>query len=106
MHLQVVPVNTHFIQCSGLIIQRIFSIDTDSLLILFLRYSRELRELCGFDKVPDASKITHFKQDFKQDLLDVFENLVDLTEPICQEINSTLASMTIFDSSGIESICN
>lgn len=86
----------------ALIIQRIFSIDTDSLLILFLRYSRELREFCGFDKVPDASKITRFKQDFKQDLLDVFENLVDLTEPICQEINSTLASMTIFDSSGIE----
>ena len=86
----------------ALIIQRIFSIDTDALLILFLTYSKELREFCGFDKVPDASKITRFKQDFKQDLLDTFERLVDLTEPICQEINSYLASITIFDSSGIE----
>ncbi len=86
----------------ALIIQRIFSIDTDTLLILFLTYSEDLREFCGFDKVPDASKITRFKQDFKQDLLDTFERLVDLTEPICQEINSYLASMTIFDSSGIE----
>ena len=32
----------------------------------------------------------------------MFDNLVDLTEPICQAIDSTLASMTIFDTSGIE----
>lgn len=47
----------------ALILQRIFSIPTDSLLLVFLRYSRHLREFCGFDKVSDASKITHFKQD-------------------------------------------
>ena len=86
----------------ALIIQRIFSIPTDSMLLLFLTYSKDLREFCCFDKVPDASKITRFKQDFKQDLLDMFENLVDITEPICHEIDSNLASMTIFDSSGIE----
>ncbi len=84
------------------IIQRIFSIPTDSLLIVFLTYSRELREFCGFDKVPDASKFTRFKQDFKGDLKTMFDSLVDLTEPICQDIDSTLASMTIFDTSGIE----
>ncbi len=86
----------------ALIIQRIFSISTDSLLIIFLTYSHELREFCGFDKVPDASKFTHFKQDFKDDLKTMFDNLVDLTEPICQDIDSVLASMTIFDTSGIE----
>jgi hypothetical protein len=42
----------------SLIIQRIFTIPTDSLLILFLTYSKELREFCGFDKVHDASKFT------------------------------------------------
>lgn len=86
----------------ALIIQRVFSIPTDSLLLLFLHYSRHLREFCGFDKVPDASKITRFKQDFLPDLEDVFSRLVDLTEPICQAIDSSKASMTIFDSSGIE----
>ena len=40
----------------ALIIQRIFSIPTDSLLLVFLNYSRHLREFCGFTKVPDASK--------------------------------------------------
>ena len=86
----------------ALIIQRIFSIPTDQLLLTFLAYSKSLREFCGFTKVPDASKITRFKQDFLEDLQLVFDNLVDLTEPICQAIDSSKADMTIFDSSGIE----
>lgn len=86
----------------ALIIQRIFSIPTDRLLLTFLAYSKPLREFCGFSKVPDASKITRFKQDFLDDLQLVFENLVDLTEPICKAIDSAKADMTIFDSSGIE----
>ena len=86
----------------ALIIQRIFSIPTDQLLLTFLHYSKPLRDFCGFTKVPDASKITRFKQDFLNDLQDVFEHLVDLTEPICQAIDSAKAGMTIFDSSGIE----
>jgi transposase len=52
----------------ALLLQRIFSIPTDTLLLVFLHYSRELREFCGFDVVPDASKITRFKQDFHLDL--------------------------------------
>lgn len=86
----------------ALIIQRIFSIPTDQLLLTFLHYSKPLRDFCGFSKVPDASKITRFKQDFLDELQLVFNNLVDLTEPICQAINSAKADMTIFDSSGIE----
>ena len=86
----------------ALIIQRIFSIPTDSLLLVFLHYSRHLREFCGFGKVPDASKITRFKQDFLEDIQTVFERLVDLTEPICQAIDPPKAAMTVFDSSGIE----
>ena len=86
----------------ALIIQRIFSIPTDQLLLTFLHYSKPLRDFCGFTKVPDASKITRFKQDFLEDLQSVFDNLVDLTEPICQAIDSVKADMTIFDSSGIE----
>ena len=86
----------------ALIIQRIFSIPTDQLLLTFLAYSKPLREFCGFTKVPDASKITRFKQDFLEDLQSVFDNLVDITEPICQAIDSVKTDMTIFDSSGIE----
>ena len=86
----------------ALIIQRIFSIHTDQLLLTFLHYSKPLRDFCGFSKVPDASKITRFKQDFLEDLQSAFDSLVDLTEPICRAIDSFKADMTIFDSSGIE----
>ena len=83
-------------------LQRIFSIPTDTLLIIFLKYSQELRDFCGFDVVPDPSKFTRFKQDFLTDLQTMFDRMVDLTEPICHKIDPRLASMTIFDTSGIE----
>lgn len=86
----------------ALIIQKIFSIPTDQLLLVFLQYSKELRDFCGFSKVPDASKITRFKQNFIPELHDMFDHLVDLTEPILQAIDAEKAAMTIFDSSGIE----
>ena len=88
----------------ALLIQRIFSIPTDTLLIVFLKYSQELRDFCGFDVVPDASKFTCFKQDLLMDLQSMFDHLVDLTEPICQKLDFSLASMTIFDTSGIDGI--
>lgn len=86
----------------ALILQKILSIPTDQLLLVFLQYSKELRDFCGFVNVPDASRITRFKQEFYADLKVMFELLVDLTEPICQAIDPQKASMTIFDSSGIE----
>ena len=86
----------------ALLLQRIFSIPTDTLLIVFLKYSQELRDFCGFDAVPDGFQFTRFKQDFLLDLQSMFDHLVDLTEPICQKLNPVLADMTIFDTSGIE----
>ena len=37
----------------ALLLQCIFSIPTDTLLIIFLKYSQELRDFCGFDAVPN-----------------------------------------------------
>jgi len=114
---EIVPVTFHYHFYSGigrnrayplygfiwaLLIQKIFTIPTDQLLLVFLHYSKTLRDFCGFDKIPDASKITRFKQDFLMDLQSVFDRLVDITEPICQAIDAAKADMTIFDSSGIE----
>ena len=68
---EIVPVSfvSHFHAATGrprkhllypmlkaLLLQLIFSIPTTSLLIVFLKYSQELREFCGFSVVPDASK--------------------------------------------------
>lgn len=87
---------------AALIFQKIFSIPTDSLLLLFLQLCPDFRDFCGFRKVPDAPLITRFKQKFLPYLEIMFKHLVDLTEPICQAINPSLAQMLAFDTSGIE----
>ena len=69
------------------LLKHIFSIPTITLLIIFLKNSQELRDFCGFDVVPDASKFTRFKQHFLPDLKVMFHHLLDLTEPVCQRID-------------------
>ena len=88
---------------SALILQKIFNIPTDTLLIIVLNLSSELRSFCGIDKVPDNSKWTRFKQTFYKYLEDMFIKLVDVTEPICNEIDPCLASMLSYDTSAVES---
>lgn len=88
---------------SMLMLQKLFGYTEDTQLLNTLKYSKEMRDFCGLKKVPDASKITHFKQDFVAQLEQLFQRLVDLTEPICQAINSELAGTLQFDTSGVES---
>jgi len=87
----------------ALFLQRIFHYVEDSQLLNTLRFSYEMRAYCGFEKVPDASKLTRFKQDFCEYIRDVFERLVDRTEQICAEMDKALADMLIYDTTGIES---
>lgn len=87
---------------TAFILQKIFSIPTDSLLLLFLRLCKELRDFCGFTKVSDASLMSRFKHDFEPYIGLMFQRMVNYTEPICQMIDSPLAQMLTFDTSGIE----
>lgn len=91
---------------TALIIQKIFSIPTDSLLLILLNLCKELRDFCGFSKVPDAPLLTRFKQNFEPYLEIMFEQMVDYTEPICRMIDSELAHILTFDTSGIELYVN
>ena len=87
----------------GLVLQKIFGYVDDSVLLATLRYSQEMREFCGFEKVPDGAKLTRFKQDFLPYIGEVFERLVELTEPVCRAMDAELADCLIFDTTGIES---
>ena len=87
---------------SALLLQKIIGIPTDKLLIFILKASRELRDYCGFEKVPDSSKLTRFKQDFMPWIEQLFNSLVDITEPLCRKIDKELAETIILDTSGIE----
>jgi len=72
------------------------------MLILFLSLCKELRDSCGFEKVPDAPLFPRFKQGFLPYIELMFQTMVDFTEPICQAIDSFLANILAFDTSGIE----
>lgn len=87
---------------SALILQKILGIPTVALLIIFLTLCSEAREFCGLSKVPDNSQFTRFKKDFASYLEELFNHLVDVTEPICQKIDPVLASTIAYDTSGIE----
>jgi len=86
-----------------LVLQKLFGYIDDTQLLNTLRHSKEMRGFCGLHKVPDASKITRFKQQFTEQLEQLFCRLVELTEPICQSINAELAETLQFDTSGVES---
>ena len=79
----------------SLVLQKIFGYVNDSVLLVTLRHSREMRRFCGFSKVPDAAKLTRFKQDFLPYIMEVFERLVELTEPICRAMDAELADCLI-----------
>lgn len=85
-----------------LILQKLLGISTDSLLIAILKCSSELREFCGFGKVPDASQFTRFREKYCDYLSEMFERLVELTEPICRQISEKKADYLIYDTTGIE----
>lgn len=62
-----------------------------------------LDETIYFDKIVlDASKFTRFNQDFLSDLQSMFDDLINLTELICQRIDKKKAAMPFFDTSGLE----
>ena len=86
----------------GLVLQKVFGYRDDRLLLVTLRHSREMREFCGFRKVPDAAKLTRFRQDFLPYITELFKGLVELTEPICRAMDAELADELIFDTTGIE----
>ena len=87
----------------ALFLQSIFHYVEDTQLLNTLQFSQEMRDYCKLDKVPDNAKLTRFKQDFCDHIREVFERLVNITEPICREMDSALADMLIFDTTGIES---
>ena len=62
-----------------------------------------MRNFFGFNKIPDAAKFTRFKQDFCDYIHDLFERLVDLTEPICRKMDKALSDLLFLDTTGIES---
>jgi len=86
---------------NALLVQKLFSITQDNLLITLLNLSYELRQFCGFDNVPDKTQFSRFKTTYSDDLEVIFHHLVDLTEPICRSLGVRDAQTLIIDTTGI-----
>lgn len=87
----------------ALLIQKLFSIPTDALLLLILNVCQELRDFCGLgNKVFDKTRLSRFKSTFADDIENFFHTMVDLTEPICQILDKEAAKALIIDTTGIE----
>ena len=84
------------------ILKKLFSIAQTAQMILILNCSKELRDLCGFDKVPGQSKFSEFCKNYCAWIEKFFEHLVEVTEPICREIDKKKADYLIYDTTGIE----
>ena len=84
------------------LLQKFIGIDKDSAMLSALSFGQEMRDFCGFTKLPDAAKITRFKQEFCDHLENFFNRLVDITEPICRELDEKKADYLIFDTKGLE----
>lgn len=86
----------------ALVLQNLLGIPTDTLLVSILKCSQELCDFCGFCKIPDTSQFTRLREQYCEFLSSMFDNLVDLTEPICRKIDEKKADYLIYDTTGIE----
>ncbi|MBR5507261.1 MAG: transposase [Clostridia bacterium] len=60
----------------ALIIQKLFAFNNDSQLILILKCSDDICNFCGFDKFPDGSYFTRFKQKHCKYIIEIFDKLL------------------------------
>ena len=83
-------------------LKNMIGIPKDSTFLTVLEFSAELREFCGFEKLPAASEITRFRQNFAEYFRLMFERLVEITEPICRKIDPKKSDYLIYDPTGIK----
>ena len=84
------------------ILQSYTGIKDDTIFLFLMKICKELRDFCGFERVPDASKFTLFRQDFVEYIGMVFENFVDVTEPLCRKLDPKKSGYLIYDPTGVE----
>mgnify|MGYP004546280115 CR=1 FL=1 len=85
------------------LLQRTLGTTSVALLRTFRVLPKELRNYCDFDKLPDMLQFSRFKSEFVDYIGAFFELLVDLTGPICRELDSKKFQYMIYDTTDIES---
>jgi hypothetical protein len=84
------------------LLRNIIGIHNDSTFLTVMMLSPEIREFCGFTSVPEAWELTLFKKDFADYLELMFGSLVDVTEPICRELDPKKSDYLLYDTTGVK----
>ena len=82
-------------------VKNLYGYESIEKLIDLLAASPKVRNFCGFSTIPNKSTFSRFKSTFYSLLEDIFNNLVNLTEPICRKMGENFASHLIYDTSGV-----
>ncbi len=82
-------------------VKNLYGYESIEKLIDLLAASPKVRNFCGFSTIPNKSTFSRFKSTFYSLLENIFNNLVNLTEPICRKMGENFASHLIYDTSGI-----
>lgn len=84
------------------ILKNILGFSESKQLLNILRISNDIRKFCGFAKIPHESQISRFNTNYLKYINEMFHHLVDITEPMCKDINSYLSTILISDTTGFE----
>jgi hypothetical protein len=82
-------------------LSNIIGIADDAVFLRVLLLSRELRDFCEFKTVPKSSDITTFRERFGGCIELMFLNLVDITEPLCRELDPKNSDYLLYDTTGV-----
>jgi len=83
-------------------LENIIGIPNDAVFLRVLQLSRELQEFCEFKTIPKPSDITTFRERFGDCIELMFLNLVDITEPICRELDPKKSNYAMYDTTGVK----
>jgi len=83
-------------------LSNIIGIADDTVFLRVLQLSRELREFCEFKTIPKPTDLTTFRERFGCCIELMFLNLVEITEPICRELDPKKSDYLIYDTTGVE----
>lgn len=86
----------------AIIISDLLGIPTISLLLQFIKLSREFRNFLGFPRAPHKSRFTRFKIQFYKEINAMFHHIVDFTDGYAHETDEALANILITDTTGFE----
>lgn len=85
------------------VLKLFIGVKEDKTMLSVVSGSKDYMRFCRFyGQVPGPDKITRFKQDFGPYIAEMFNHLVEVTEPICKELDAIKSNQLIFDTTGIE----